>query len=237
MENSLKRLKIETIDSLYQHCVDPEVPIEDVADVIKDLIQEGKVKFWGLSEASAKTIRRAHAVHPVSTVQSEYSLWWREPETKIMPVLEELEIDFVPYCPLDKGFLTGKIDEKTMFKENDFRNLHPRFTPESRAANKELVGLIEIIATKKNATAAQIVLAWLLAQKTWIVPIPGTTKLYRLDENIGSVQAQLSHEDLLEIESVFQGNRSVCSFPENNWTYLITSCAKWSVKRSMHNFF
>jgi aryl-alcohol dehydrogenase-like predicted oxidoreductase len=200
VEGSLKRLNVEVIDLLYQHRVDPDTPIEDVAGTVKDLIREGKVKYFGLSEASAKTIRKAHAEQPVSAVQSEYSLWWREPETKIIPTLEELGIGFVPFSPLGKGFLTGKIDENTKFEQTDFRNTVPRFSPENRAANKKLVDLIEAIAERKNATPAQIALAWLLARKEWIVPIPGTSKLHRLEENIGAVNVELSHEDLDEIE-------------------------------------
>jgi aryl-alcohol dehydrogenase-like predicted oxidoreductase len=200
VEGSLKRLNIEVIDLLYQHRVDPNVPIEDVAGTVKELIKEGKVKYFGLSEASAKTIRKAHAVQPVSAVQSEYSLWWSEPETKIMPTLEELGIGFVPFSPLGKGFLTGKIDENTKLEQNDFRNTIPRFSKENLIANKKLVDIIEVIAKGKNATPAQIALAWLYAQKTWIVPIPGTTKLHRLEENIGSIYVELSNEDLLEIE-------------------------------------
>jgi len=201
VEGSLKRLNVEVIDLLYQHRVDPNVPIEDVAGTVKELIKEGKVKYFGLSEASAKTIRKAHAVQPISAVQSEYSLWWREPETKIMPALEELGIGFVPFSPLGKGFLTGKINENTKLEQTDFRSSIPRFSPENLIANKKLVDLIEAIAMRKNATPAQIALAWLHAQKPWIVPIPGTTKLHRLEENIGATQVELSHEDLMEIES------------------------------------
>lgn len=200
-EESLKRLKVETIDLLYQHRVDPNVPMEEVAGTVKELIQEGKVKYFGLSEAGAKNIRKAHAVQPVSALQSEYSLWWREPETKTMSTLEELGIGLVPYSPLGKGFLTGKIDVNTQFESNDFRNTVPRFASENRAANKRLVDLIESIAKQKNATPAQIALAWLLAQKPWIVPIPGTTKTHRLEENIGSVSVLLSKADLDKIES------------------------------------
>lgn len=200
VEGSLKRLNVEVIDLLYQHRVDPDTPIEDVAGTVKELIREGKVKYFGLSEASAKTIRKAHAVQPVSAVQSEYSLWWREPETKIMPALEELGIGFVAFSPLGKGFLTGKIDENTKFEQTDFRNTVPRFSPENRRANKKLVDLIETIAGRKNATPAQIALAWLHARGKWIVPIPGTTKLHRLEENIGAVNVELSHDDLEEIE-------------------------------------
>lgn len=201
VEDSLKRLKTEYIDLLYQHRVDPAVPMEDVAGTVKDLIKEGKVKYFGLSEAGANNIRRAHKVQHVSAVQSEYSLFWREPETKIMPTLEELGIGFVPFSPLGKGFLTGKIDETTKFDPNDFRNTVPRFSPENRAANKKLVDMIESVAMKKNATPAQIALAWLLSQKEWIVPIPGTTKLHRLEENIRSVNISLTSADLNEIES------------------------------------
>jgi aryl-alcohol dehydrogenase-like predicted oxidoreductase len=201
VEDSLKRLKTDYIDLLYQHRVDPSVPMEDVAGTVKDLITEGKVKYFGLSEAGAKNIRRAHNVQHVSAVQSEYSLFWREPETKIMPTLRELGIGFVPFSPLGKGFLTGKIDEKTQFDPNDFRNTVPRFSPENRASNKKLVDLVESVAAKKKATPAQIALAWLLSQEEWIVPIPGTTKLHRLEENIGSLNVELSADDLNEIES------------------------------------
>jgi len=201
VEGSLKRLKVDVIDLLYQHRVDPNVPIEDVAGTVKELIQEGKVKHFGLSEAGVQTIRRAHAVQPVTAVQSEYSLWTRTPEKEVIPTLEELGIGFVNYSPLGKGFLTGKIDESTTFDKNDFRNIVPRFTPEARKANQALVDLLGAIAEKKNATTAQIALAWLLAKKPWIVPIPGTTKLHRLDENIGAVAVELTSEDLREIES------------------------------------
>jgi len=201
VERSLERLKVDTIDLLYQHRVDPDVPIEDVAGAVKELIQEGKVKHFGLSEAGAQTIRRAHAVQPVTAVQSEYSLWWREPETKLFPTLEELGIGFVPFSPLGKGFLTGKIDENTTFDSSDFRNIVPRFTPENRKANLALVDLLARIAGRKKATPAQIALAWLLAQKLWIVPIPGTTKLHRLDENIGALAVELTPDDLREIDS------------------------------------
>jgi len=197
----LKRLGIETIDLLYQHRVDPDVPIEDVAGAVKELIQEGKVKHFGLSEPGVETIRRAHAVQPVAAVQSEYSLWWREPETEVLPVVEELGIGFVPFSPLGRGFLTGKIDEKTSFDSSDFRNSLPRFTPEARKANQTLVDLVLKIAEQKQATSAQIALAWLLAQKPWIVPIPGTTKLSRLEENIGAVSVELSSDDLREMDS------------------------------------
>jgi aryl-alcohol dehydrogenase-like predicted oxidoreductase len=200
-EASLKRLKTNVIDLFYQHRVDLDVPIEDVAGAVKELIQEGKVKHFGLSEANAQTIRRAHAVQPVTAVQSEYSLWWRRPEEKILPTLEELGIGFVPYSPLGKGFLTGKMDEKTTFDSTDFRSTLPRFTPEALKANKALVDLIGIIAERKKATPAQIALAWLLAQKPWIVPIPGTTKLHRLDENIGAVAIELSPDDIREIDN------------------------------------
>jgi len=201
VEGSLKRLKVETIDSLYQHRVDPNVPIEDVAGAVKELIRQGKVKHFGLSEAGAQTIRRAHAVQPVTAVQSEYSLWWRRPEEEIIPTLEELGIGFVPYSPLGKGFLTGKIGENTKFDSSDFRSTLPRFTPEALKANQALIDLLGEIAARKKATPAQIALAWLLAQKPWIVPIPGTTKLHRLEENIGSVSIELTGDDLREIES------------------------------------
>src|SRR5579864_564607 len=197
---ALKRLRTDAIDLLYQHRVDPEVPIEDVAGTVKDLIQQGKVKHFGMSEAAAKTIRRAHAVQPVTAVQSEYSLWYRNPEKEVLPTLEELGIGFVPYSPLGKGFLTGKIDENTPIESNDFRSTLPRFTPENRKANQALVDLLAKIAKRKKATPAQIALAWLLAQKPWIVPIPGTTKLHRLEENIGAVSIELTRDDLQEIE-------------------------------------
>jgi aryl-alcohol dehydrogenase-like predicted oxidoreductase len=200
-EASLKRLKVETIDLLYQHRVDPEVPIEDVAGAVKDLIQEGKVKHFGLSEAGVQSIRRAHAVQSVTALQSEYSLWFREPEAEVLPTLEELGIGFVPFSPLGKGFLTGKIDENTTFDSSDFRNIVPRFTPEARQANQAFVDLLGRIAARKNATPAQIAIAWLLAQKPWIVPIPGTTKLHRLEENIGAVSVELTPDDLIEIDS------------------------------------
>jgi len=200
-EASLKRLKTDSIDLFYQHRVDPEVPIEDVAGAVKDLIREGKVKHFGLSEASAGTIRRAHAVQSVTAVQSEYSLWWRRPEESVLPTLGELEIGFVPYSPLGKGFLTGKISENTAFPGVDIRNNIPRFAPEARKANQALVDLLSNIAERKKATPAQIALAWLLAQKPWIVPIPGTRKLERLEENIGAVAVALTQEDLEEIES------------------------------------
>jgi aryl-alcohol dehydrogenase-like predicted oxidoreductase len=199
VEGSLKRLKIETIDLLYQHRVDPNVPIEDVAGAVKDLIQAGKVKHFGLSEAGVQTIRRAHAVQPVTALQSEYSLWTRTPEKEVIPTVEELGIGFVPYSPLGKGFLTGKIDEKAKFDSSDFRSTLPRFTPEALKANQALINLLGSIAEKKKATPAQIALAWLLAQKPWIVPIPGTTKLHRLDENIGALSVELTPDDLREI--------------------------------------
>jgi aryl-alcohol dehydrogenase-like predicted oxidoreductase len=198
-EASLKRLRTDVIDLFYQHRVDPNVPIEDVAGTVKDLIAEGKVKHFGLSEASAQTIRRAHAVQPVTALQSEYSLWWREPETKVLPTLAELGIGLVPFSPLGRGFLTGTIDADTQFDRNDFRNTSPRFAPEARTANQELVERIARIAQQKNATPAQIALAWLLAQKPWIVPIPGTTKLHRLEENIGATTLDLSASELREI--------------------------------------
>ena len=199
-EASLKRLRIDAIDLFYQHRVDGAVPIEDVAGAVKDLIREGKVKHFGLSEAGAKTIRRAHAVQPVTALQSEYSLWWREPEAEVMPTLEELGIGFVPFSPLGKGFLTGKIDETTTFDKTDFRNIVPRFTPEARKANVAFVDMLRKMAERKKTTPARIALAWLLAQKPWIVPIPGTTKLGRLDENLGAVDLDLTSDDLREIE-------------------------------------
>jgi len=199
-EAALKRLKTDRIDLLYQHRVDPNVPIEDVAGTVKDLIQEGKVKHFGLSEAGAATIRRAHAVQPVAALQSEYSLWWREPEQEILPILEELGIGFVPFSPLGKGFLTGAINENTAFDKTDFRNIVPRFSPEARKANQVMVDLLTNIAKQKNTTPAQIALAWLFAQKPWIVPIPGTTKLHRLEENIGAVDIVLTTDDLQNIE-------------------------------------
>jgi aryl-alcohol dehydrogenase-like predicted oxidoreductase len=199
-EGSLRRLGVEAIDLYYQHRVDPDVPIEEVAGAVKELIQEGKVKHFGLSEAGVQTIRRAHAVQPVTAVQSEYSLWWREPEEEILPILEEFGIGFVPFSPLGKGFLTGKIDDTTTFDSSDFRNTVPRFTPENRKANQDLVDLLARIAAKKQATPAQIAIAWLLAQKPWIVPIPGTTKLSRLEENLGAVDVELTPDDLREIE-------------------------------------
>jgi aryl-alcohol dehydrogenase-like predicted oxidoreductase len=216
-EASLKRLRVDAIDLFYQHRVDPDVPIEDIAEAVKDLIREGKVKHFGMSEAGAKTIRRAHAVQPVSAVQSEYSLWWREPEAEVLPTLEELGIGFVPFSPLGKGFLTGKINENTTFAPDDFRNTVPRLTPENRKTNQAMVDLLKQVAVRKNATPAQIALAWLLAQKPWIVPIPGTTKLERLSENIGSASVELTPEDLREIETAaskikVQGDR----YPESS---------------------
>ena len=199
-EASLKRLNTEVIDLFYQHRVDPDVPIEDVAGAVKGLIQEGKVRHFGLSEAGAQTIRRAHAVQPVTALQSEYSLWWREPEEKVFPTLEELGIGFVPFSPLGRGFLTGKIDENTSFDSTDFRSSVPRFAPEARKANRAVVDLLESIATRKNATPAQIALAWILAQKPWIVPIPGTTKLHRLQENVAAASIELTESELREIE-------------------------------------
>jgi aryl-alcohol dehydrogenase-like predicted oxidoreductase len=215
-EGSLKRLKVETIDLFYQHRVDPNVPIEDVAGAVKELIQEGKVKHFGLSEAGVQTIRRAHAVQPVTALQSEYSLWTRTPEKEVIPAIEELGIGFVPYSPLGKGFLTGKINEDTTFDSTDFRNKLPRFTPEARKANQVLVELLGKIGERKNATPAQIALAWLLAQKPWIVPIPGTTKLHRMEENIGAAAIELTSDDLREIDNAasqitVQGTR----YPEN----------------------
>ena len=216
VEGSLKRLKVEVIDLLYQHRVDPNVPIEDVAGTVKELIQQGKVKHFGMSEAGAQTIRRAHAVLPVTALQSEYSLWWREPEAEVLPTLEELGIGFVPFSPLGKGFLTGAINENTKFSSDDFRNKVPRFSEENRKANQALVEVIEKFAAQKKVTPAQVALAWLLAQKPWIVPIPGTTKLRRLQENYGAASVELSTEDLRELESVaskitVQGAR----YPEN----------------------
>jgi len=201
-EGSLTRLKTDYIDLFYQHRVDPEVPIEDVAGAVKDLIDEGKVRHFGLSEAGVEVIRRAHAVQPLTALQSEYSLWWREPEPEILPVLEELGIGFVPFSPLGKGFLTGKIDENTKFDSTDFRNTVPRFSPEARKANQALVDLIGKFAAQKKATPAQIALAWVLAQKPWIVPIPGTTKLHRLEENIGGANVELTADDLREIDNL-----------------------------------
>jgi len=201
LEGSLKRLKVDAVDLYYQHRVDPDVPIEDVAGAVKELIREGKVKHFGLSEAGAQTIRRAHAVQPVAAVESEYSLWWRKPEEEVLPTCEELGIGFVPFSPLGKGFLTGKIDENTTFDSSDFRNIVPRFTPEARKANRALVDLLVKIAEKKKATPAQIALAWLLTRKPWIVPIPGTTKLSRLEENIGATVVELTSDDLRGIDS------------------------------------
>jgi aryl-alcohol dehydrogenase-like predicted oxidoreductase len=211
-EDALRRLKIEAIDLFYQHRVDTCVPIEEVAGAVKDLIQAGKVKHFGMSEAAVKTIRRAHAVQPVTAIQSEYSLWWRRPEEELLAALEELGIGFVPFSPLGKGFLTGKIDENTTFAKNDFRNIVPRFTTENRKANQTLVDLLGLMARRKSATPAQIALAWLLAQKPWIVPIPGTTKLHRLEENLGACSVELSDQDLKDIESAaakiaIQGDR------------------------------
>ena len=211
-EASLKRLKVEAIDLFYQHRVDPDVPIEDVAGAVKDLVQQGKVKHFGLSEAGAQTIRRAHAVLPVTALQSEYSLWWRSPEEDVLPVCEELGIGFVPFSPLGRGYLTGKIDENTTFASNDIRSRSPRYAPEARKANRVVVDLLARIGEKKGATPAQIALAWLLAQKPWIVPIPGSRKLARLDENLGSLDIVLTPVDLAEIESAIsritvQGNR------------------------------
>ena len=213
---SLKRLKVDAIDLFYQHRVDPDVPIEDVAGAVKDLIQQGKVKHFGLSEAGVKTIRRAHAVQPVTAVQSEYSLWHRAPEEEILPTLEELGVGFVPFSPLGKGFLTGKMSDTTTFDSSDFRNIVPRFAPEARKANQAFVDLLAKVAKRKKATPAQIALAWLLAQKPWIVPIPGTTKLTRLEENIGAAEVELTPDDLREIDSAaskitVQGAR----YPEN----------------------
>lgn len=201
VDGMLKRLKTDYIDLLYQHRVDPDVPIEEVAGMVKDLIAAGKVRHFGLSEAGVRTIRRAHAVQPVTALQSEYSLWWREPEAEIFPVLEELGIGFVPFSPLGKGFLTGKIDENTTFASNDFRNTVPRFSPENRKANQAVVDLVSQIADRKGASPAQIALAWVLAQKPWIVPIPGTTKLHRLEENIGAAAVELAPADLQGIEN------------------------------------
>jgi aryl-alcohol dehydrogenase-like predicted oxidoreductase len=215
-EASLRRLRTDRIDLFYQHRVDPDVPIEDVAGAVKELIQEGKVKHFGLSEAGAQTIRRAHAVQPVAAVQSEYSLWWREPEAEILPTLEELGIGFVPFSPLGKGFLTGKIDENTTFDSTDFRSIVPRFTAEARKANQTLVDLLGKIAQEKKTTPAQLALAWLLAQKPWMVPIPGTTKLHRLEENLGAAEVELTSDDLAHIDEAaskieVQGAR----YPEN----------------------
>ena len=200
-EASLKRLRTDVVDLFYQHRVDPDVPIEDVAGAVKDLIREGKVKHFGLSEPGVQTIRRAHAVHPVTAIQNEYSIWWRRPEEEVLPTLQELGIGFVPYSPLGRGFLTGKMNESTTFHSSDFRNKLPRFTPEARKANRALVDLLGEIAKRKKATPAQIALAWLFAQKPWIVPIPGTTKLKRLEENISATEIELAQEDLREIEN------------------------------------
>jgi aryl-alcohol dehydrogenase-like predicted oxidoreductase len=200
-EASLKRLRVDTIDLLYQHRVDPNVPIEEVAGTVRDLIQDGKVKHFGLSEPGAQTIRRAHAIQPVTAIQSEYSLWWRGPEAEILPTIEELGIGFVPFSPLGAGFLTGKIDKTTKFDSSDFRTHVPRFSPEALEANEALVNLLRDVAARKGATPAQIALAWLLAQKPWIVPIPGTTKLHRLEENIGAVEIELNSDDLKEIDT------------------------------------
>ena len=204
-EGSLKRLKVDAIDLFYQHRVDENVAIEDVAGAVKELIQEGKVKYFGMSEAGAQTIRRAHAVQPVAALQSEYSLWWREPEREILPTLEELGIGFVPFSPLGKGFLTGTINENTAFASNDFRNVVPRFNQEARKANQQLVDVLGELAEQKKVTRAQIALAWLLAQKPWIVPIPGTTKLHRLEENLGAAPVKLTAEDLQEIQNALSG--------------------------------
>jgi aryl-alcohol dehydrogenase-like predicted oxidoreductase len=204
-EASLRRLRTDTIDLFYQHRVDPQVPIEDVAGAVKELIGQGKVRHFGLSEAGVQVIRRAHAVQPVTALQSEYSLWWREPEAEIIPTLEELGIGFVPFSPLGKGYLTGKIDESTTFDSGDFRNTVPRFTPEARRANRALVELLGHIAERKKATPAQIALAWLLAQRQWLVPIPGTTKLHRLQENVAAVNVELTGDDLRDIESAASG--------------------------------
>jgi aryl-alcohol dehydrogenase-like predicted oxidoreductase len=199
-EGSLKRLKTDVIDLYYQHRVDPDVPIEDVAGAVKDLIHQGKVKYFGLSEAGVETIRRAHAVHPVTALQNEYSLWWRKPEAEVIPTLEELGIGLVPYSPLGKGFLTGKMDENTTFDSSDFRSRLPRFTPEALQANQAMIQLLGRIAQQKNATPAQIALAWVLAQKPWMAPIPGTTKLHRLEENLGALAVELTADDLAGIE-------------------------------------
>src|SRR6202047_177249 len=216
VEGSLKRLRVDIIDLLYQHRVDPDVPIEDVAGAVKDLIQQGKVKHFGLSEAGVRTIRRAHAVQPVTALQSEYSLWWREPEKEAIPTLEELGIGFVPFSPLGKGFLTGKISEETKFDKSDFRNIVPRFTPENRRANQAVVDLLGRIAERKKATPAQVALAWLLAQKPWLVPIPGTTKLHRLEENIGAAAIELTPDDLRQIGSATSKlPREGARYPEN----------------------
>ncbi|HUN93807.1 MAG TPA: aldo/keto reductase [Burkholderiaceae bacterium] len=204
-DESLKRLKTGVIDLFYQHRVDPDVPIEEVAGVVKDLVRQGKVRYFGLSEAGVQTIRRAHAVHPVAALQSEYSLWWREPEKEILPTLQELGIGFVPFSPLGRGFLTGAIDDRTVFDSKDFRNSVPRFAPDARKANQVLVDVLGQLADRRKATRAQIALAWLLSQKPWIVPIPGTTKLQRLEENLGAVSLRLSAEDLVQIDSALSG--------------------------------
>lgn len=214
-ESALKRLRTDVIDLFYQHRVDPNVPIEEVAGTVKDLIKEGKVKHFGLSEAGVQTIRKAHAVQPVTALQSEYSLWWREPEKEILPTLEELGIGFVPFSPLGKGFLTGKIDENTTFDKNDFRNIVPRFSEENRKTNQALVDLLGKIAKERNATSSQIALAWLLAQKPWIVPIPGTTKLHRLEENLGAAEIKLTENDLKDIhDAVSQVEVQGARYPE-----------------------
>jgi aryl-alcohol dehydrogenase-like predicted oxidoreductase len=216
---SLERLRTDRIDLLYQHRVDPNVPIEDVAGTVKELIRQGKIKHFGLSEAGAQTIRRAHAVQPVTALQSEYSLWWREPEKETFPTLQELGIGFVPFSPLGRGFLTGAIDENTAFDKNDFRNVVPRFTPEARSANQPVVDLVKQIASRKGATPAQIALAWALAQRSWIVPIPGTTKLHRLEENSGAAKVVLSENDLREIDhSLSAVNIQGARYPENMQT-------------------
>lgn len=217
VEGSLKRLNVEAIDLLYQHRIDPNVPIEDVAGTVKDLIQEGKVKYFGMSEAGATNIRKAHAVQPVSALQSEYSLWWREPETKTFPTLEELGIGFVPFSPLGKGFLTGKIDVNTKFTDNDFRNGIPRFDEENRLSNMALVDMVKHIASQKDATPAQVALAWIHAQKNWIVPIPGTTKVHRLEENAGATNVKLTQDDLTQIETALANIKIVGHrYPESS---------------------
>jgi len=213
-DSSLKRLRIDAIDLYYQHRVDPGVPIEDVAGTVRDLITEGKVKHFGLSEAGVRTIRRAHAVQPVTALQSEYSLWWREPEAEILPTLEELGIGFVPFSPLGKGFLTGKIDETTTFDSSDFRNTVPRFSPENRKANQAVVDVVRAMASKKKATPAQVALAWVLAQKPWIVPIPGTTKIHRLEENLGALDVVLTPDDLRQIDAVREVPVQGARYPE-----------------------
>jgi len=215
VEGSLRRLRIDAIDLLYQHRVDPDVPIEDVAGAVKDLIRQGKVRHFGLSEAGAQTIRRAHAVQTIAAIQSEYSLWWRKPEEEVLPALEELGIGFVPYSPLGKGFLTGKIDENTGFDRSDFRNVLPRFTPEARKANQALVELLGQIAQRNKATPAQIALAWLLAQKPWIAPIPGTTKLHRLEENLAAAAVELTPDDLREIDAASRITVQGARYPEH----------------------